>query len=367
MSAARSQVPSVISSPAQERQKRRAEDHVPQDTRKRREEDEPMRDTGKRPMGFATLEGPGKVSVDPIGCPLLPWTDRAVALGAYQKAVKRILKVNVVVGLFTEGMSYSGMTMFALEDQLKVSILASQTNLFCTRSSSSNYCFGAGNHEAVYTAQNVVVHCQFERGKKDEQAVTVAKLKRMVGEKAKVEEKLEQMRGCLEEEEKKNTELASSLGKLREEKRGLSQEPSVVQKSLVKQKIEAFTSELRSCYDSAIKNFMDSAEYPEKLIAQRVEGYFDLIEKVGEKYLALDWSFLIDEAGEFEAEQGGGIIAQSTEAVTESARLAAPGIDVGATSAEPVASIGSIIKEVEAIVASADPAGDSIEVAVVYL
>lgn len=121
--------------------------------------------------------------------------------------------------------------------------------------------------------QNVAAHCEFERGKRDEQAVTVAKLKWTVGEKAKVEEELEQMCGRLEEEEKRNTELASSLGKLREEKRGLSREPLMAQKSLVevKQKIEAVTSELRSCYDYAIKDFVDSAEYQEKLTAQRVE------------------------------------------------------------------------------------------------
>lgn len=138
MFAAQSRIPSATASPARGRQKRRAEDYVPRDTRKKRAEDEPMRDIGKRYMGSTTSERPRKASVDPIGCPLEPWMDGAVALGAYQEAVKSILKVNVVVGLFTEGIGYSGMTMSALEDQLKVSILASRTNLFCTRSSGSN-------------------------------------------------------------------------------------------------------------------------------------------------------------------------------------------------------------------------------------
>lgn len=78
-------------------------------------------------------------------------------------------------------------------------------------------------------AQNVAAHRDFDRGKRDEQAVTVAELKRTIREKAKVEEELEQTRGQLEEEEKRNTELSSSLGKLRDEKRGLSRELVAVQ------------------------------------------------------------------------------------------------------------------------------------------
>ncbi|PQQ04130.1 uncharacterized protein Pyn_41192 [Prunus yedoensis var. nudiflora] len=126
-------------------------------------------------------------------------------------------------------------------------------------------------------AQNVATHCEFDRGKRDEKAVTVAELKRTVGEKAKVEEELEQMRGRLEEEGKRNAELSSLMGKLWDERRRLSRELSTVQKNLDE----------------------------EKLAAQRVEGHFNLIEKVGEKYPSLDWSFLGDEGDENEAEQGG--------------------------------------------------------------
>lgn len=64
---------------------------------------------------------------------------------------------------------------------------------------------------------------------------------------------------------------------------------------------------------------------------------------------------------------GWGHNCSSTEAVTESARLAAPGTDVGATSAELVTSTGPIIEEVEATVASVDRAGDSVEAVVADL
>ncbi|PQQ19311.1 uncharacterized protein Pyn_07083 [Prunus yedoensis var. nudiflora] len=120
--------------------------------------------------------------------------------------------------------------------------------------------------------------------------MTVAELKRTIREKAKVEEELEQVRSSLKEEEKRNVELSSSLGKLQDEKRGLSRELTVAKKNVdeAKQKIDALTSELRTCHDDAIKDFMDFAKYQEKLAAQRVEGYFDLIDKVGEKYPSLD-------------------------------------------------------------------------------
>ncbi|PQP94150.1 uncharacterized protein Pyn_16105 [Prunus yedoensis var. nudiflora] len=253
--------------------KRRADEQLPRDSDKRWAEGEPRRDTEKRPISSASTEGPRRASVDPISSPLEPWMDGEVALGAYQEAVRRVLKVNVVEGLFTEEMDYIGMTMSALENQLKVASLAA--------------------------------HCEFDRGKRDGQAVTVAELKRTVGEKAKVEEELEQMRGRLEEEVKRNAELSSSLGKLWDKKRGLGRELSAAQKNLdeAKQKIEAFTSELRTSYDDSMKDFMDSSEYHEKLAGQRVEGYFDLVEKVGEKYPSLDWSFLIGEAEETEAER----------------------------------------------------------------
>ncbi|CAL2242454.1 unnamed protein product [Prunus armeniaca] len=39
-------------------------------------------------------------------------------------------------------------------------------------------------------AQNVVAHREFDRGKRDEHAVTAAELSRTIGEKAKVEKEL---------------------------------------------------------------------------------------------------------------------------------------------------------------------------------
>ncbi|CAL8997654.1 unnamed protein product [Prunus brigantina] len=182
-----------------------------------------------------------------------PWTDGGVALGAYYTAVKRILKVDVVEGLFTEEMGYSGMTMSALEDQLKV------------------------------------------------------------------EEELEQMRGRMEEEEKRNTKLVAANEKLRGERRELSRELSAVQKKMeeANQKIDAFTTELRTCYEDAVADFIGSAEYEEKMAAQRVEGYFNLAEKVGEKYPSLDWSFLDVEAEGPEAEQAERTAIPNAESVTE--------------------------------------------------
>lgn len=67
--------------------------------------------------------------------------------------------------------------------------------------------------------QNVVAHRDLDRGRRDEQAMTVAELKRTIGEKAKVEEELEQTRSQLEEEEKRNAELSASLGKLQDVER----------------------------------------------------------------------------------------------------------------------------------------------------
>ncbi|KAH0996866.1 hypothetical protein GBA52_020730 [Prunus armeniaca] len=55
--------------------------------------------------------------------------------------------------------------------------------------------------------QNMVAHRDLDWGRRDEQAMTVAELKRTIGEKAKVEEELEQTRSRLEEEEKRNVEL----------------------------------------------------------------------------------------------------------------------------------------------------------------
>lgn len=156
-------------------------------------------------------------------------------------------------------------------------------------------------------AQNVAAHCEADRVRRSEQAVTLAELKRIVEEKAKCEGELMRTRSRLEEEEKRNTELSTTLGKLRDERRELNQELATVRKKLdeATQKVDAANAELQTCYDDAIKDVMGSAEYKEKLAAQRVKGYFDLIEKVGEKYPSLDWGFLDqgDEVEETEAEQ----------------------------------------------------------------
>lgn len=49
-------------------------------------------------------------------------------------------------------------------------------------------------------AHNVAAHREFDQGKRDEQAVTVADLSRTIGEKAKVEEELELVCGRIEAE-----------------------------------------------------------------------------------------------------------------------------------------------------------------------
>ncbi|CAL9004779.1 unnamed protein product [Prunus brigantina] len=98
------QVPAVSRSPARGSSKRRAEESLPRETGKRRAEEETRRDPGKRPMGAASLDAPRRASVDPVCGPLEPWANGEAALGAYHTAVKRILKVDVVEGLFTEEM-----------------------------------------------------------------------------------------------------------------------------------------------------------------------------------------------------------------------------------------------------------------------
>lgn len=42
-----------------------------------------------------------------------------LVINSYQKAVRWVLKVDVVEGLFIEEMGYSGMTLSALEDQIE--------------------------------------------------------------------------------------------------------------------------------------------------------------------------------------------------------------------------------------------------------
>ncbi|PQQ21350.1 uncharacterized protein Pyn_36855 [Prunus yedoensis var. nudiflora] len=176
-------------------------------------------------------------------------------------------------------MGYSGMTMSALEDQPKATF------------------------KLFVAAQNVAAYRDFDQGKRDEHAVTIAKLNRTIGEKAKVEEELSLVQGA---------ELSKSQEELGE----------------ANCKIEAFASELRSCYDDAMKDYVGSAEYHEKLAAQRVERYFDLINKVGEKYPSLDWRFLGSEVGEAEAgvDRGGGtdvVMGSSSESVIQEPSLRA--------------------------------------------
>ncbi|CAL8116940.1 unnamed protein product [Prunus armeniaca] len=61
-------------------------------------EDEPRRDSGKR-----QVEG-------------------ELVISSYQEAVKWMLEVDVVEGLFTKEMGYSGMTLSTLEDQMKATM-----------------------------------------------------------------------------------------------------------------------------------------------------------------------------------------------------------------------------------------------------
>lgn len=50
-------------------------------------------------------------------------------ISSYQEAVKRMLKVDVVEGLFIEEMRYSGMTLSTLEDQMKVKYFGASFSL----------------------------------------------------------------------------------------------------------------------------------------------------------------------------------------------------------------------------------------------
>ncbi|XP_008244897.1 PREDICTED: uncharacterized protein LOC103343005 [Prunus mume] len=277
MSMARSQVTSATVALAQGAQKRRAEEPLPREAGRRRLEEEPRRDLGKRPVSSTTAEVEKRASRDPVTRHLEPWVDAEMVIGSYQEAVKQMLRVDVVEGLFTEEMGYSGMTLSALEDQMKATL------------------------KLFVATQNVAAHREFDRGQRDEQAVTVAKLNRTIGEKAKVEEELGLVWGRLEAEMKKNAELLS-LVNLVKSQRELDEAKSQRELDEAKQKIEALSFKLQSCYDDAVKDYIQSAEYQEKLDNQRVEGYFDLIEKVGEKYPAINWSFLDNEAKEASAE-----------------------------------------------------------------
>ncbi|CAL8162193.1 unnamed protein product [Prunus armeniaca] len=109
-----------------------------------------------------------------------------------------MLKVEVVEGLFTEEMGYSGMTMAALEDQMKATL------------------------KLFIAAQNVAAHSEFDHEKRDEQAVTTAELSRTIGEKAKMEEELLLVQSRLEAKMRKSAELRSAVNKVVEEKRVVS-------------------------------------------------------------------------------------------------------------------------------------------------
>lgn len=112
-----------------------------------------------------------------------------------------------------------------------------------------------------------------------------------ISEQAKVKEELGLVGGRLEAEMKKNAELLLLVNKLAEDKRGLGVELSKAQKDLGKanMKIEAFASELRSCYDDGVKDYTESAEYQEKLTTS-----------------SLDWSFLGEDVEDAPAEQDEG-------------------------------------------------------------
>ncbi|XP_021829891.1 uncharacterized protein LOC110770116 [Prunus avium] len=286
MSVAGNQGARVVNIPARVGQKRVAEEVSPLELGKRRAEGEPKTNTGKRPVSSAAPGSGESASVD-SGCgPLEPWVDGELALRAFQQKAKRVLRVEVVKSMFTENMGYSGMTMSALEDQLKATF------------------------KLFVAAQNVAAHRDFDRGKRDEHALTTAELNRTIVEKTKVEEELLVVQGRLDAETKKNAELLLSVNKLTDDKHSLGAELSKSQEELgeANRKIEAFSSELRTCCDNAVKDYVGSAEYQEILASQRVEGYFDLIQKVGEKYPSLDWNFLGQEVEEAEAgaDQGGG-------------------------------------------------------------
>lgn len=236
-------------------QKTRAYEPLARDVAKRRVEEQPRKENGKRQVESSAQEvGKGK-GVEPFSGPLEPWVDADLVLSSNQKASKRVSRPEIIEGLFYEEIGYSGMTLSALEDQMKVvysDVPLSAVILLCLS----------------------VSPCS----KRDEQMVNIAELNRTIGEKAR-----------LEREIKKNAELSSAVEKQCDVKRGLKPR-AVHQKELgeAKQHIEAFSYELRSSYDDAVKYLIESAEYQDRLAGQRVEGYFDLIDKVGENYPSLN-------------------------------------------------------------------------------
>lgn len=55
--------------------------------------------------------------MDPVGGPLELSVDGEVVLSSYHEAIRRVLKMEVVEGLFAEEMGYSGMTVAELSKQ----------------------------------------------------------------------------------------------------------------------------------------------------------------------------------------------------------------------------------------------------------
>lgn len=106
------------------------------------------------------------------------------------------------------------------------------------------------------------------------------------------------MQAHLKGESKKNIDLSSTIEMLTDEMCCQSQELSTIKRELdgAKQQIEALSSQLQSIYDNAIKDFIKSTGYQDKLASYKVAWYFDLIEKFGQKYPSLDQIFLDDDA-----------------------------------------------------------------------
>lgn len=104
MSVARSQAATSALSPTRGAQKRLGDEQLPRDAGKRRVEEEQRRDPGKRPIGSSTAERARRTSVEPLSGPLEPWVDRELVLKSYHKATERVLKMEIVEGMFTEEM-----------------------------------------------------------------------------------------------------------------------------------------------------------------------------------------------------------------------------------------------------------------------
>ncbi|KAH0996865.1 hypothetical protein GBA52_020729 [Prunus armeniaca] len=104
MSMARSQAAASALSPAQGAKKRLADEQFPRDAGKMQVKEEPRRDPGKRPIDSSTAERARRMSVEPLSGPLEPWVDRELMLKSYHEATKRVLKMEIVEGMFTEEM-----------------------------------------------------------------------------------------------------------------------------------------------------------------------------------------------------------------------------------------------------------------------